>query len=121
MEESIALARKRGAYLALNLLLFPGISDSLDEVSALERLIVRYRVDQIQTRSLCIDPLQYLEVAHRAQASSEGIGVEQMLSRLRSAAPWLRVGNFAMAADERKKDAASSLGSSSARIERWPQ
>ena len=63
VEASIALARERGAYLALNLLLFPGVTDREGEVEALERLVEHYQVDQVQTRSLCIDPLQYLEVA----------------------------------------------------------
>jgi len=51
---------------------------------------------------LCIDPLQYLEVARRAGANEKGNGIEQMLSRLRSAAPWLKIGNFAMATRERQ-------------------
>ena len=102
VEESISVAREHRAYLALNLLLFPGVSDSPDEVRALEQLVVRHRVDQVQTRSLCIDPMQYLEVACRARIRSQGIGVEQMLSRLRAKAPWLRIGNFAMSLPERR-------------------
>ena len=102
VEASIALARERRAYVALNLLLFPGVSDSAREVRALVQLVVRYRIDQVQTRSLCIDPLQYLEVARRAGANEKGNGIEQMLSRLRSAAPWLKIGNFAMATRERQ-------------------
>src|SRR5215469_16193248 len=86
VEASIALARERRAYVALNLLLFPGVSDSAREVRALVQLVVRYRIDRVQTRSLCIDPLQYLEVARGAGANEKGNGIEQMLSRLRSAA-----------------------------------
>ena len=102
VEASIAVARERRAYVALNLLSFPGVSDSVREVRALAQLVQRYRIDQVQTRSLCIDPLQYLEVARCAGANEEGMGIQQMLRRLCSAAPWLRIGNFAMAIGERE-------------------
>jgi pyruvate-formate lyase-activating enzyme len=102
VEASIALARERGAYLAINLLLLPGVTDRAGEVSALDKLIRRYHIDQLQTRNLCIDPLQYVEVAHRMGSGGEPIGVETMLSKLQKAAPWLVVGNFARGLDERK-------------------
>ena len=60
---SLRLARRRGLYVALNLLTFPGITDREGEVEALVELVTRHRVDQLQTRPLAIDPLQYLEVA----------------------------------------------------------
>jgi len=101
VEASIALSRKRGAYLALNLLLFPGVTDRAGEVDALCRLVSRYRVDQVQTRSLCIDPLQYLEVAHQRGHGGEPLGVGELLRRLKRARPGLVIGNFARSADER--------------------
>jgi wyosine [tRNA(Phe)-imidazoG37] synthetase (radical SAM superfamily) len=101
VEASIALSRERGAYLALNLLLFPGVSDCAGEVEALIRLVQRYRVDQVQTRSLCIDPLQYLEIAHGRGAGGPAMGVRRMLRELKRAAPWLVIGNFARGLGER--------------------
>lgn len=101
VEASIALARKRGAYLALNLLLFPGVTDREGEAKALVKLIKKYRVDQVQTRSLCIDPIQYLEVARDKGAGGEPIGVREMLRTFKREAPWLVIGNFARGLDER--------------------
>lgn len=101
VEASIALARKRKAYLALNLLTFPGVTDREGEVEALAKLVKRYHVDQIQTRSLCIDPLQYLEVARDKGAGGEPVGMRQMLRALKDAAPWLVIGNFARGLEER--------------------
>ncbi|RJS25076.1 radical SAM protein [Corallococcus sp. H22C18031201] len=101
VEASIALARQRGAYLALNLLLFPGVTDREGEVKALERLVKKYKVDQVQTRSLCIDPLQYLEVARDKGAGGEPVGVRELLTRLKAARPGLVIGNFARGLDER--------------------
>jgi wyosine [tRNA(Phe)-imidazoG37] synthetase (radical SAM superfamily) len=101
VEASLALARRRGAYLSLNLLTFPGVSDRAGEVQALLGLVRRHRVDQLQTRSLCIDPLQYLEVARNRGAGGPAMGIRGMLRLLRRKAPWLRIGNFSRARFER--------------------
>jgi len=105
VEASIALARERNAYLALNLLLFPGVTDREGEVKALERLVKKYQVDQVQTRSLCIDPLQYLEVARDRGAGGEPVGIRELLRRLKAARPGLIIGNFARGLEERENAA----------------
>ncbi len=101
VEASIALSRDRGAFVALNLLLFPGVTDRQGEVDALERLVRRYRVDQLQTRPLAIDPLQYIDLARGKGAGGEPIGIPAMLARLKKKAPWLVIGNFARGLGER--------------------
>lgn len=101
VEASIALARKRRGYLALNLLLFPGVNDRKGEAEALERLIRRYHVDQLQTRPLAIDPLQYIELAKGQGAGGDPIGIPALLTRLKKKAPWLVIGNFARGLNER--------------------
>jgi wyosine [tRNA(Phe)-imidazoG37] synthetase (radical SAM superfamily) len=101
VEASIALARKRGGYVSLNLLTFPGVTDRQGEVEALLALVRRHRVDQVQTRSLCIDPLQYLDVAKGRGAGGSPMGVRAMLALLKEKAPWLRIGNFSRARSER--------------------
>ncbi|MBX7101628.1 MAG: radical SAM protein [Myxococcaceae bacterium] len=102
VEASIALSRERGAYLALNLLLFPGVTDRAGEVEALCRLVKRYRVDQVQTRSLCIDPFQYLEVARDRGALGKALGIETLFAKLKKANPSLVIGNFARGLSERR-------------------
>ncbi len=103
VERSLRLAHKRGLYVALNLLTFPGITDREGEVEALAGLIVRHRVDQLQTRPLAIDPLQYVEVAEGRGAGGRPLGLKEMLRRLRRAAPWLVIGNFSRARGERAR------------------
>jgi pyruvate-formate lyase-activating enzyme len=110
VEASIALARERGGYLALNLLLFPGVTDREGEVQALERLVSKYKVDQVQTRSLCIDPIQYLEVARDKGAGGEPVGIRELLKRLKAARPGLIIGNFARGLDERANAASPARG-----------
>jgi pyruvate-formate lyase-activating enzyme len=105
VEATIALARKRKAYVALNLLTFPGVTDREGEVDALVKVIRRYKVDQVQTRSLCIDPMQYVEVAQGRGAGGEPIGIRAMLARFKKEAPWVVIGNFARGKSERSSDA----------------
>jgi wyosine [tRNA(Phe)-imidazoG37] synthetase (radical SAM superfamily) len=101
VEASVALSRKRGAFVALNLLLFPGVTDRQGEVDALERLVRTYRVDQLQTRPLAIDPLQYIDLARGRGAGGEPVGIPAMLAHLKKKAPWLMIGNFARGLGER--------------------
>lgn len=107
VEASIALSRKRGAYVALNLLLFPGVTDRAGEAEALVKLVKKYKVDQIQTRPLAIDPLQYIAVAKGRGAGGEPIGVSNLVKLFKSEAPWVTVGNFARGMGERRKPKAS--------------
>ena len=60
-----------------------------------------YQVDQVQTRSLCIDPLQYLEVARGRGGGGEPVGIRELLKRLKAARPGLIIGNFARGLEER--------------------
>jgi len=108
VEASVALAHKRGAYVSLNLLTFPGVTDREGEVRALVRLVRRHRVDQVQTRSLCIDPLQYLDVARDRGAGGRPMGIRTMLRVLRREAPWVRIGNFSRGLGEREAPAAAT-------------
>ncbi len=108
VETSLAIAKRRGAYLAINLLVFPGVTDRLGEVEALVQLVQRYRINQVQMRSLCIDPLQYLEGVRGRGAPGPAVGVDQLIRRLKHAAPWVVIGNFARGLNERERSAAGA-------------
>lgn len=101
VRRSMAAAREAGLYIAVNLLMMPGVSDRLGEVERLCDLITEFHVDQLQTRSLCIDPEQYLARVRGRDAGGEAMGVRAMLEALQCEAPWLRIGNFARGLDER--------------------
>ncbi len=98
---SIQVARRRGAYVALNLLTFPGVTDRAGEAAALCRLVRRTGVDQVQTRPLAIDPDVYLAVARGKGAGGAPIGVRALVAALKAARPGLVVGNFSRARPER--------------------
>jgi pyruvate-formate lyase-activating enzyme len=104
---SIRLARGLGLYTALNLLTFPGVTDQENEVLALCALVASARVDQVQVRSLAIDPEQYLEIARRSSAGGPLLGMREVIRRLRLARPGLVIGNFARGLSERGDGRAS--------------
>jgi wyosine [tRNA(Phe)-imidazoG37] synthetase (radical SAM superfamily) len=105
---SIETARRTGAYVALNLLTFPGVTDREGEVAALATLVRRTRVDQVQTRPLAIDPDVYLAVARGRGAGGPAIGIRQLVRSLRAARPGLTIGNFSRARPERARPATAA-------------
>ena len=102
VERSIAIAKERGAYVALNLLTFPGVTDREGEIDRLCALVVRSGVDQVQTRPLAIDPDVYLAVARGKGAGGAAMGIRALVAALRQARRGLVVGNFSRAPGERR-------------------
>jgi wyosine [tRNA(Phe)-imidazoG37] synthetase (radical SAM superfamily) len=92
VHETLGALRAAGRRVALNLLTFPGVTDDPVELAALEEAIARHAIDQVQTRSLNIDPLWLLRRLPRA---TRGTGMEALVDRLRAAAS---VGNFTLPA-----------------------
>ncbi|MFT5432529.1 MAG: pyruvate-formate lyase-activating enzyme [Myxococcota bacterium] len=91
--ETAAVVTKHGGFVSLNLLVFPGVSDLLEEVEALETFIEEGGVDMIQMRNLNVDPELYRKLVgeHRC---GEGMGLVAMMERLRARFPNLRYGYF---------------------------
>ncbi len=97
----IRTAKARGAYVALNLLTFPGVTDRAGEAERLRRLVATTGVDQVQTRPLAIDPDVYVEVARGRGAGGRAVGIRALVAGLEAARPGLVVGNFSRARSER--------------------
>jgi pyruvate-formate lyase-activating enzyme len=98
---SIRAARRRGCFVALNLLTFPGVTDREGEVERLCDLVAATGVDQVQTRPLALDPDVYVALARGRGGGGPALGVRALVRRLRAARPGLRVGNFSRAPSER--------------------
>ncbi len=88
---SIAVARGKGGFVALNLLVHPGLSDRPSEIEALLRLASEHKVDLIELRNLAIDPDDYLALYPEPE---EPAGMGELLRRLRASCPGVRLGNF---------------------------
>ncbi len=102
---SIEAAKRCGIWVSLNYLIFPGFTDSYEEVRTLERLIETYDIDMIQTRNLNIDPEWYIEdvllpAGRRLQESpGESLGMQNWLAFLSQRFPDLSFGYFNPAED----------------------
>ncbi|WP_027184479.1 radical SAM protein [Desulfovibrio inopinatus] len=93
--ESIDAAKKRGVYVSLNLLFFPGVTDTEDELEALEPLIADKRVDLIQMRNLNLDPDMYMNLVNTTLSGQRApMGLGNFMKRLKASAPDLAFGYF---------------------------
>jgi wyosine [tRNA(Phe)-imidazoG37] synthetase (radical SAM superfamily) len=105
VEASMRMAKEKGLYLALNLLVFPGVTDREEEVERLSALVRRVGADQVQARSLAMDPDVYWEIARDRGGRGPALGVPALLRSLRRARPGLVIGNFARGLGERGRAA----------------
>lgn len=91
VEESITRARKLGKFVSLNLLVFPGFTDRVEQVEALEALVERHGIGMIQWRNLNVDPEYFLSTMGGGEA---GMGMRSLVERVRARFPNLRHGYF---------------------------
>jgi len=89
--ECARVAGREGAQLTVNLLTFPGVSDTEEELSLTLRTLRELDVEQLQLRSLNADPLWLLS---RLPELGPGIGLMGLAGALRRELPSLQVGNF---------------------------
>lgn len=88
--KSLTIAKEKGIYTSINLLVFPGVTDREREIEGLVRLISKTNLDLIQMRNLNIDPDLYLQAMERG----EGIGIPKMIEILKKEFPRLQFGYF---------------------------
>ena len=88
--DSLVVAKGKGIYTSINLLVFPGFTDREAEVEGLIELIKDTNLDLVQMRNLNIDPDLYLKTMGRG----EGIGISKMIDILKKEFPFLQFGYF---------------------------
>ena len=88
--KSLILAKEKGIYTSINLLVFPGFTDREREIEGLVGLIKKTNLDLIQMRNLNIDPDLYLQ----AMGKGEGVGISKMIEILKKEFPSLQLGYF---------------------------
>lgn len=89
---SIAIAKKYGKFVSINLFVFPGLSDSASEIKSLVAFIRNTGIDMIQWRNLNIDPEYYLE--HIPYKHLKPQGVTQLIRIIQKEFPSLKMGYF---------------------------
>jgi len=89
---SIALSKEMGLYTMLNYLVFPGITDTEEEIEALRSLIRKTGVSFVHLKNLCIDPQIYVEEMPRVLSAP--LGIRTVVALLREEFPDLELGYF---------------------------
>ena len=89
---SLALSKKLGLYTMINYLVFPGISDQMEEIEALVKTIEKTGVNFLHLKNLCIDPQVYLKAMPKT--GKPGIGMWEMVDILKKIFPDLTLGYF---------------------------
>ncbi|MBW1734921.1 MAG: radical SAM protein [Deltaproteobacteria bacterium] len=89
---SISLCEELGLYTMVNYLVFPGITDQVEEVEALLGLIRETGLNFLHLKNLCIDPVLYLD--KMPAPKGKGIGMRRMVELLREEFPDLQLGYF---------------------------
>ncbi len=93
VEESIRRAKAGGLFVSLNLLYFPGFTDTDLESAALAALVNEYAIDFIQLRNLNIDPELYLELMQEVE-TGPCLGFANFRKRLKRECPHVGFGYF---------------------------
>ncbi|AMK10698.1 MAG: radical SAM protein [Pseudodesulfovibrio sp.] len=93
VRETISKAHDVGLFVSLNLLFFPGITDTEEEFDALVELGETCRYDFIQLRNLNLDPELYLRLM-APFGHSPAMGFNNFKKRLKKALPWIEYGYF---------------------------
>jgi len=88
--DSLILAKEKGLYTSINLLVLPGFTDREKEVEGWVELVRNTHLDLIQMRNLNIDPDLYLNEMGRG----EGMGISRMIEVLKAEVPSLQFGYF---------------------------
>lgn len=88
--DSLLIAKEKGIYASINLLVFPGFTDRETEIGGLIKFIEKTGLDLIQMRNLNIDPDLYLQ----AMGKGEGVGISKMIEILKKEFPSLQFGYF---------------------------
>lgn len=93
VRESMRRARCAGVFVSINLLYFPGVSDTEEEIDALTELVGSAGVSFLQLRNLNIDPEWYLRLLDGVPMGPT-VGFTNFRKRLRKSCPWLKFGYF---------------------------
>lgn len=89
---SIAAARAQGVFVSLNLLTYPGLTDTPAETEALLEFIGKYDINMVQIRNLNIDPDYF--AGKIPLDGREVLGINRFIEILKTEIPGLAVGNY---------------------------
>lgn len=93
VRETLRVMRRHDRFRSINYLVFPGVTDTDEELDAISSFIEDADLDLIQMRNLNIDPELYRERLPEGTVR-EGFGIGVFMQRLRERFPHLHFGYF---------------------------
>ncbi|MBD0352841.1 MAG: radical SAM protein, partial [Flavisolibacter sp.] len=91
--ESLKIVRQYGGWTSINYFVFPGMTDSVSEYEALQKLIKETDLCMIQWRNFNIDPDWYMGKMGVAE-TGDTLGIKQLMKLLQDEFPHLKYGYF---------------------------
>lgn len=91
VEAAVDYAVANGVQVAINLLVFPGLSDTEEQYAGLVNFISRHQVAMVQMRNLNLDPETMLR---HFPPREEAFGMVELIARLQEELPGLIVGSY---------------------------
>ncbi|UCD15830.1 MAG: radical SAM protein [Candidatus Omnitrophota bacterium] len=99
--KSIEIAKKYKKFVAINLFIFPGVSDSTSEIEALTTFLKKTKPDMVQLRNLNIDPQYYLDSMPYKRLKPQGIMF--LVRYIQKEFPHVKIGYFNLPKSEFKR------------------
>jgi len=96
--ESLKFAAREGTLTSLNLLVFPGVTDEVDEIERLVEFVRNNELKMIQLRNLNIDPDVYTRLF---PVAAKTVGMSGFVRVLRDRLPGVTIGSYSRPARNR--------------------
>ena len=94
VKQSLRYAAHKGVFTSLNYLVFPGFSDTEQEINNLIKLVKSTGISMIQLRNLNIRPELFFDAV---PLDSEPLGMLHMINSLKDELPGVALGNYSRA------------------------
>lgn len=93
VKDFILEAKGNNLFVSINLLYFPGITDTESQLGSIINLIMESKIDFIQMRNLNLDPEIYLAL-FRDKNLGPQTGLSNFMKRIKKECPWIGFGYF---------------------------
>ncbi|MBP7088123.1 MAG: radical SAM protein [Candidatus Omnitrophica bacterium] len=90
--KSIAIAKEHGKFVSVNLFVFPGLTDSKEQIELLIEFVKKTKIDMIQWRNLSIDHDYYINKLSSLKPNPQGL--RSLLQVIAKKFPNLKTGYF---------------------------
>lgn len=92
--ESMYVGRDEGMHVSINLLIWPGWTDRMEEIDRISKIVDDGALQMIQLRNLCVDPGYFRTVLPPREKRGLLLGMRGFVDELHRRHPKLRFGTF---------------------------